>query len=608
MSNIIQSFNQAIFLQENKKYSEAINCYQKILRDSPDHLASLINLSALLKTLKKNDEAVNCYEKIIKIKADYVPIIINYGNTLYDLNRYDEALIIYTNGLKYHEHLLLLLNGIANCCIKKKDYWHAIAYLHWALSEDAQDRITHYNLANTYFLMGDYNKTESILTQLKPSSDHAQEARFFLLLAKTYQKKQQYQQAIDLLISYQAQNLENITQAKIANLIGKNYGELEQFSEARKWLEQAVKLNPSYADAHYHLANVLAESGDFDQATTLYQHVLKLNPDVHQARLNLALNELMTDHWRAGFEQYGARWQVEEYQKQKRYFNCPEWQGELLQNKKLIIWGEQGIGDEIMFALFFKSARQVTNNIEVICRNRLVSLFERSFPALSFVGVGSDKDKNINQSQAVHVAMGDLPRWLWHRSEHYLGLPYLKVNEDEKQRFIKEYAAQGKKRIGISWFGGRDKQKTRRSTSLNSWVKLCSAFKARAEFYSLQYNVSKEDKKQLNSMGIIVIEEIDPMKNMDQFASFMAGLDLVISVDNSTVHLAGALGVPCWVLLPKLHEWRWSYQGSESIWYDSLYLFKNTHDREWEQVMDCITEKMKTYTQSTWNHGEAARA
>jgi len=593
MNGVIETFNRALFLQERQQYIDAVLCYQEILTEDPHHLASLINISTLFRQINRYEEAVVYFERVLKIKKDYVPIIINYANTLFDLKKYDEAIKIYTSGIFYQSHLVLILNGIATALSKKGEFWHAIAYLKWASTIDAHDSSTQFNLANTYFFMQNYDETISLLEKPTFSDQSSGHAKILILLSEAYQKKGLFQKAINLLKKYQFSSLDSVTKAKIYNLIGKNYGELDDFFHAKEWLEKAVALNSSYVDAHYHLGNVVAESGDFDRANALYRHVLQLNPEAHQAKLNLALNELMQDHWQEGFDLYDARWEVPDYQNQRRYFSCPIWRGDSLQGKKLIVWGEQGIGDEIMFATFFRALSLVGQQVEVVCRLRLVPIFRRSFPLIQFFG-NDVKEVDIDQSGAQQIAMGDLPRFLWKESNVNLQMPYLKVDELEKQSLLDRYQKDSKKRVGISWFGGKDKQKTRRSTCLDNWKKIFDSFSDQAIFYSLQYSMSQEDQASFVQMGGIIVPELDPMQNMDSFAAFIAGLDLVISVDNSTVHLAGALGVPCWVLLPKRHEWRWPRRGNTTLWYSSMYLFRNQQDHDWDAVMDAIFEAFKS--------------
>jgi hypothetical protein len=279
-------------------------------------------------------------------------------------------------------------------------------------------------------------------------------------------------------------------------------------------------------------------------------------------------------------------------------FPYPHWDGSLLKGKTLFVYAEQGIGDEIMFASCLQEVIDIADLCIVECDKRLVPLFSRSFPKAKFLArVSSDQLSLTELPPAdMKVAMGTLPLFLrpslasFPQRKAYL---FADVREVEGWRELYKTLGEGLK-IGISWQGGKGYVRRIRSIPLVQWGKLLSI--PGIHFVNLQYgDCTAELEKIKEKLGTTIHhwEDADPLKELDGFAAKIAALDLVISVDNSTVHMAGALGVPVWTLLPFNCDWRWMQEFEDTPWYPAMHLFRQKTQGDWCEVFDRVVVALK---------------
>jgi hypothetical protein len=270
--------------------------------------------------------------------------------------------------------------------------------------------------------------------------------------------------------------------------------------------------------------------------------------------------------------------------------SLPCWNGEPLDGKNVLVCAEQGIGDQIMFASCLPDLISRINHCVVECESRLVPLFERSFPGTSAIprhGGNQLERTAVLSTLDVHVPLGSLPRYFRRDIRAFTAHDgFLKVDHDRRDNWRERFASVGEGlRIGVSWRGGsKGKEARQRSTLLSQWWEICSV--TGTHFINVQYGDCRAELATAEQQGIKIhhYEESDPLKDMDDFAALLQALDLVISVDNATVHMAGALGVPVWTLLPYVADWRWLRDRSDSPWYPSMRLFRQPTLGDWNNV------------------------
>ena len=289
----------------------------------------------------------------------------------------------------------------------------------------------------------------------------------------------------------------------------------------------------------------------------------------------------------------------------RRDFKLRFWQGEQLDNKAILVCGEQGIGDEIMFASCFNDLISMAGHVVIECDDRLANLMNRAFPAATVAGRYRDSDAAWQARLPrvdFRVSAGSLPR-IFRRSPELFPKRegFLVPDTKRVHQWHERYKLLGAGlNVGISWAGGKTPQeRLSRSAPLEQWTTLLNI--PGINFISLQYGDHADELAHVaKTTGAIIHnwQDSDPLIDMDDFAAKIAALDLVISIDNSTIHMAGALGIQTWALLPFVAEWRWMLDRTDSPWYPTLKLFRQQIRDDWAPVFKEIVVELRSLQQA----------
>jgi tetratricopeptide (TPR) repeat protein len=371
-------------------------------------------------------------------------------------------------------------------------------------------------------------------------------------------------------------NLGNVLQAQ------------DKLEEAAASYRQALVFKPNLAEVHLNLGNVLKAQNKVDECLICYRHALSLQPDMAEATVAEAMALLLKGDYAAGWKGLEKRWQTTEYETPRRAYPQPIWNGEPLRPGRLLIWGEQGIGDEIMFAGAVPDALRHADEVVLDCDARLRPLFERSFPGATVLS-GCDPLQATDLGITAHLPSGSLPG-IFRGSSVAFGdveSPYLVADPLKRERLRARYAA-GRKLVGLAWRTKNQKTGRKRSIDLALLASLFGLDGLR--WVSLQYGDSDELEHEALAAGapLNVDRSVDQLADIDCFAAQVAAMDLVITVDNSTAHVAGALGVPTWLMLPFAPDWRWLLDRGYSPWYPTLRLFRQPRHGDWGAVIEAV--------------------
>ncbi len=377
-----------------------------------------------------------------------------------------------------------------------------------------------------------------------------------------------------------------------------------QIVEAAEVFQKALSLNPQSLLSLSNLATLLRWSGDHQHALELLERALAYDPLHAELRMKRAELLLSTGRFEEGWCEYAWRFARagQEGGDAVRHVPLPKWRGESLTGQSLLVHAEQGIGDEVMFASCLTELAELPEYCSVLCDSRLVPVFRRSFPNITFLewkeaGWGDAGERVAAQFRA---PFGDLPQHFRPDIESFAKRSAYLIPDREKAVGWRERLASvgdGLK-IGISWRGGKD-QHTRRARSipLAEWEPLLSI--TGTTFVNLQYGDVRTEIDEAPAairQRLITFPEIDPLTELDEFFALLSSLDLVISIDNSTVHFSGALGVPTLLLLPALADWRWPVTGEESLWYESVRLLRQqvSELNDWRPVLDQAVKEVQS--------------
>ena len=319
-----------------------------------------------------------------------------------------------------------------------------------------------------------------------------------------------------------------------------------RFDEAAECYRRALDADPEFVAAHVNLGLTHKEQGDLTAAIACNDRALEIDPEFVEARINRAFIWRLMGDLDRGWREYEWRWRAESLPQR---FNEPVWDGNPAPGKTLLVYAEQGVGDEIMFASCIPDVTGQVGKCIVECDARLVGLYSRSFPNAEFVARHDESCPAPASAFAkfdLQIAIGSIPQFVrsspesFPQRERYL-VPDAKRVDDWRSRL----AALGEGlKVGISWRGGRRPETRRcRSTSLDLWRE--SLKTPNVHFVNLQYGDCRAELEALKDDGEITVhdwDDVDPLNDLDDFAAHISALDLVISIDNSTVHVAGGRG------------------------------------------------------------------
>ncbi|HEX9648208.1 MAG TPA: tetratricopeptide repeat protein [Alphaproteobacteria bacterium] len=376
---------------------------------------------------------------------------------------------------------------------------------------------------------------------------------------------------------------------------------LGRHGEAAPALEAALVLAPRHAEALYRLGRVRAAARERAGAIAAYQACLAVAPDHAEARYHLGDMQLAAGDFAAGWANYEARFHRPGNAVPMRPFAAPRWDGQPLAGRCLLVWGEQGVGEEILFASRFADLAGLGGRIVVECDPRLVPLFERSFPGVEAVGRRTPPDPRIAAlAPDIQTPSGSLGRWLCAERAAFRPRPYLVADADRIAAARARHEALGPGlKVGIAWrsVGPNARYGRAKSTALADWAPLLATPGAR--FESLQYGDCAREIADLGATcGATVHRDpaVDQAASLDDFAAQVAALDLVVTTSNTTAHMAGALGVETWVLLPPAVDWRWQGAGEGSLWYPRARLFRRAPSEDWSAPIDAAVRLLAART------------
>jgi len=359
--------------------------------------------------------------------------------------------------------------------------------------------------------------------------------------------------------------------------------------EALASYDRALKVRPDYAEALFNRGNTLHELKRFEEALASFDRALKVRPDYADALYNRGLLRLLVGQYKDGWADHEWRWEAKVFPGKRPKIDVPIWQGEDLSGRHLLVISEQGLGDTIQFARYLPLLVERKCKVTFLAPVLLKRLLKLSFQAIEIV----------SELEGIHgidfqVALTSLPhRFNTEPLSIPNKVPYLEIEPHLKMRWKDRIGTQSFK-IGIVWSGNpMHKNDHNRSMNLSLFLPLLDA---QATFVSLQTDIGPNDAALLKEQENI-LNFGEELKDFSDSAAIISNLDLVISVDTSVAHLAGALGKPIWVLLPFIPDWRWLLDREDSLWYPTARLFRQNDTRVWDTVIARVHTALHDFVQ-----------
>lgn len=449
-------------------------------------------------------------------------------------------------------------------------------------------------LLGTSFVLPDEALKELVITA--PPAEVTQTPENFLTLGN-----QCYQQGqLEAAAQHYRRCLEldaNFTRARYN--LGIVCTDLELWDEAKQALEHVVATEPDHADAYNQLAVVHNHLNLLDQAIEYGRQAIAIRPNFALGHFNLSLALLAAGELQQGFAEYEWRWQLPSFTPLQCSY--PQWEGSDIRHQSILIHTEQGAGDSIQFIRYIPLVAQRCRRVLLCCPDYLIELF-KGVPGIYKIYTAGEIPLSEFQT---YVPLMSLPHLLGTTLETIPAqVPYLSAPTQHHQKPWRAQAQKGSQskgfkpkrsrlRVGIAWGGSpTHANDNHRSCRLNELVPLLKL--KGIDFFSLQKGADRVAEIQMLPTGV-ELENWDPHLNTyADTAAAIAALDLVISVDTSVAHLAGALAKPTWVLLCYAPDWRWLLDRQDSPWYPTMRLFRQTQPDDWKELIQTVCEALQT--------------
>lgn len=527
-------------------------------------------------------DAATAYQHVLSVVHN------SLGNVFRDSKRETEAEAAFRQAIAFRTSFVEAHNNLAATLIAQGRLVEAEISYRQAIAIEPDFAIAHNNLGNVLKDLGHLAEAESAFRQavfFKPdfAIAHANLGNALMDLGRPAEAEAAYRQAITHKPDY----------AMAHNNLGITLKCLGRLSEAETVYRHAIALQPQLAMAHNNLGVLLHDFGRLDEAEQAYRQAISLQPGYARAKWNLSLLELLKGNFEKGSELYELRFEGEEHKINKtsafldKLAGYDRWHGESLQGRSMLLISEQGAGDNLMMMRYIPLLKKMgLKLLTVYCFTSLRQLMQ-CMP---------DVDDAVPVTDPLPFGRFDLfcpimslPYLFQTRLETIPNeVPYLKVPKISGQAWRERLDGIHGIKVGLVWAGGKiTNTDARRSIPLAKFEPLLAI--DGVSWVSLQKG---EESLQLKELGWNFHNRMDECNNFLDTAALVDQLDLVISVDTSVAHLAGALGKPVWLLNRYESEWRWLLDRTDSPWYPTMRIFRQAERGDWDKILKRVSEEL----------------
>jgi tetratricopeptide (TPR) repeat protein len=560
----LQILQAAVAHHQAGKLTEAEQLYRQVLEQDPNQPDALNLLGVIAQQTGNLKEALGLFDRALSAAPELAAAHYNRANTLRDAGRIGDAQAAYEAAL--------------TC---DPGFQDALLNLGVLLYENGQtdDALEHF----------------TTLARLAPGNSNAH-----YNIGRCHHARNRLNEACSALSQSLALNPQNPdAQFALANV----YADMIQYDDAITHIKAALNLKPNWPEAYTNWANYLLGLDQHEEALTVFNQALKLDPENINARVNRSLALLAMGRLKEGWEDHSARDKSDSPFYRTFESDVPRWHSEDLSNKAVLIWNEQGLGEEILYAGLLRDLAKTTRACTLLCSNKLTPVFKRSFADIVNLHITDEKNRAVNRTDFdFQLSLVDLGRLFrpslaaFHKASPYLA--YDKTRRSEIRVDLELKYGEEKKFVGISWASSNPIIGSQKTIPLLQWSLMFST--PGVQFVNVQYGASVKDITALPEhlkSNIVSVESIDLNGGLDETLALLAALDLVITCSNTTAHLAGAAGLKTWVLVPagRARIWYWFLEGHLSPWYAATEVFRQSASGDWTAIINSMAEQLRTH-------------
>lgn len=546
--NIGQILQEALSLHQQGRLREAEKLYTRALKIAPDNFDALHLLGLINAQSGKMGEAYRLMSAALKINPNVPDVLINFSNVLHGLKRDVEALVSIDKALALRpgDAEALLYRGNTLTALSRTD--EALSCFDEVLARNPGQRdallargVARANIGRHEQALADFDE---ILTRM-PTDTEALYNRGTALI------------------------------------------ELGHYAEALVAFENTLAASPQHLRAWNNRGRALQALNRHEEAVISFDKAIAIDKDYSDAHFNVALSLLALEKLQRGFVEYEWRWRRTGMGDPRRGYRGRLWLGEFpLDRRTILLPAEQGLGDTIQFARYAPLLAQMGANVVLEVQPELKALLS----TVSGVASCHSRGERLPDFD-VYCPLGSLPLALkTEPSSIPATIPYIRADDAHVAKWRPALEALPGKRVALSWAGhARHANDRNRSTDLKLLEPLFAS--EDISFISIQRDQRDGDTTQLEGFGIA---DFGPrLVDMTDTAAVLALVDLLISVDTSVVHLAGAMGQQAWVMLPFMADWRWTVANERSPWYPQVRLFRQRTPGDWPNVIASLRDALR---------------
>ena len=372
---------------------------------------------------------------------------------------------------------------------------------------------------------------------------------------------------------------------------------LHKYDEAISCLKNAIEIRPDFDEAFFNLGIGAMHLRLFDLSMQSFDMAIQLKPNFAKYKFAKSTLLLLYGDFRNGWPLFESRWEMDVLFSPKLTTTRPNWSGAT--NSKLLVWPEQGIGDQILYSSLLPDLNRKCSDLIVLLDPRLINLFTRSMG--DFCTFYPDNVKETELDYDEHIAMGSLCQYFRADEKDFESSQYGFLKDDViKTANIKKdllaLAPLNNKLCGISWGSSSKRDGIHKTIPLKSFIQLLGL--TGYTYVSLQYGDTTDEIKVVqDELGVDIIsyEKVDNFYDIDGLASLIQACDVVISVDNVTCQIAGALGKEIHILLNYSSWWGWMANRTDSPWYHSVKIYRQDVDKTWSNLSQNLIKNLNNY-------------